>query len=145
MTNTQFGENIMNDNKFSFVVTNILSQTKLIMSGGKDKGVQVKDRFGILDSESTEIINPLTGELLDSITRYKDILLVTEVRDKYSILSTFDDDDKQSQISLINNMQFSVLGAYDNTLNVKEDDIDDVLSKISDNVIAVGDIMEKIS
>ncbi len=105
----------MNDNKFSFVVTNILSQTKLIMSGGKDKGVQVKDRFGILDSESTEIINPLTGELLDSITRYKDILLVTEVRDKYSILSTFDDDD------------------------------DDVLSKISDNVIAVGDIMEKIS
>ncbi|MFH7281744.1 hypothetical protein [Weissella confusa] len=135
----------MNDNKFSFVVTNILSQTKLIMSGGKDKGVQVKDRFGILDSESTEIINPLTGELLDSITRYKDILLVTEVRDKYSILSTFDDDDKQSQISLINNMQFSVFGAYDNTLNVKEDDIDDVLSKISDNVIAVGDIMEKIS
>ena len=135
----------MNDNKFSFVVTNILSQTKLIMPGGKDKGVQVKDRFGILDSESTEIINPLTGELLDSITRYKDILLVTEVRDKYSILSTFDDDDKQSQISLINNMQFSVFGAYDNTLNVKEDDIDDVLSKISDNVIAVGDIMEKIS
>lgn len=135
----------MDNDKFSFVVTNILSQTKLIMSGGKDKGVQVKDRFGILDSESTEIINPLTGELLDSITRYKDILLVTEVRDKYSILSTFDDDDKQSQISLINNMQFSVFGAYDNTLNVKEDDIDDVLSKISDNVIAVGDIMEKIS
>ena len=135
----------MDNDKFSFVVTNILSQTKLIMSGGKDKGVQVKDRFGILDSESTEIINPLTGELLDSITRYKDILLVTEVRDKYSILSTFDDDDKQSQISLINNMQFSVFGAYDDTLNVKEDDIDDVLSKISDNVIAVGDIMEKIS
>lgn len=135
----------MDNDKFSFVVTNILSQTKLIMSGGKDKGVQVKDRFGILDSESTEIINPLTGEQLDSITRYKDILLVTEVRDKYSILSTFDDDDKQSQISLINNMQFSVFGAYDNTLNVKEDDIDDVLSKISDNVIAVGDIMEKIS
>lgn len=135
----------MDNDKYSFVVTNILSQTKLIMSGGKDKGVQVKDRFGILDSESTEIINPLTGEQLDSITRYKDILLVTEVRDKYSILSTFEDDDKQSQISLINNMQFSVFGAYDNTLNVKEDDIDDVLSKISDNVIAVGDIMEKIS
>lgn len=135
----------MDNDKFSFVVTNILSQTKLIMSGGKDKEVQVGERFGILDSESTEIINPLTGELLDSITRYKDILLVTEVRDKYSILSTFDDDDKQSQISLINNMQFSVFGAYDNTLNVKEDAIDDVLSKISGNVIAVGDILEKIS
>lgn len=137
----------MEKNAAKFIVTNILSVNNLIMSGGRDYGVTIGDKFGILDDEPTEIINPDTGEVLDTIVRYKAILKVDEVRNKYSILSTFDDSNKrQSQLSVINNIQFNVFENHDaNTLNVRASDISDVLSDVSDNLIAIGDRLVKMA
>ncbi|MEN2370073.1 hypothetical protein [Leuconostoc lactis] len=75
-------------NKEIYYVTNILSDTDIIISGGSENGFKDNDVFKILDSQNEKIINPQTKEVLDVIQRFKDQLIVKKINKKYTVLTS---------------------------------------------------------
>ena len=124
----------------SFFITNILSTTQIVISGGSDNGVNIGDQFNILEEEPREITNPDNGDVLHSFWGFKAKLQVTEVHYKYSILTSMPDMDP------VDNYDMNTLGQFDVTpqpLNVNESDIDNIFSTYSDETIYIGDIVIK--
>ncbi|KAA8453967.1 hypothetical protein [Weissella paramesenteroides] len=125
-------------------VANILSDKELIITGGKNKDIQPGDKFAIIDPEITQIKDPSNGQVLDEIHHYKDIVQVTHVYEKYSTVSAIDPE-MDSQLSVISSMQFNAFKKINNHyLNVNKKEMNNILSKISNNTISVGDSLEKI-
>lgn len=124
----------------SFLITNILSSTQIIISGGSENGVNIGDRFNILEDYPREITNPDTGEVLHYFSGYKAKLQVTEVHSKFSILTSFPDMDP------VDSFDINTLGQFDvnpQPLNVNESDINNIFSTYSDETIYIGDTVVK--
>lgn len=125
-----------------YVITNILSETEIIISGGKEDGFKQSDVFLILDdAKYTEIKNPKTGEVLDTIYMYKDVLKVKKIENFYTILET-------EVTEVYNPFTQVAISSYtdkpiNKRLNVDISQIDNILSQQTDAKIHVGDTVIK--
>lgn len=128
-----------------FYVTNILSNTRLIITGGKDKGISENDQFGILGSKNIEIKHPLTKEVLGSIPNMKALLVVDKVYDKYTVLKTKIVSNNQTITSKLARMQLDANTPHRETFNVNQDEVKNILSPISGDEVHVGDKVKRIS
>lgn len=70
-------------------VAQILNARELVINIGQDNGVLEGMKFAILSEAPTEIRDPETGELLDTIDREKVRVKASEVRSKITICKTF--------------------------------------------------------
>lgn len=123
-----------------FFITNIISDTQIVISGGFNNNVSIGDQFNILEEDPRKIINPDTGEVLHSFWGYKAKLKATEVHSKFSILTSLPDMDP------VDSFDINTLGQFDvnpQPLNVNEPDIDNIFSTYSDETIYIGDTVIK--
>lgn len=125
-----------------YVITNILSETEVIISGGKDAGFKTSDIFLILDDDKyTKIINPKTNKVLDIVYMYKDVLKVKEIKDFYTIL--------ESEVTETYNpfAQVQVSSYADvpirKKLNVDASQVNNVLNQRINSKIRIGDTVVK--
>lgn len=128
-----------------FYVANILSNTKIIITGGKNQGIVEDDQFGILGSKNIEIKHPITGEILDSLTNTKAVLIVDTIHDKYTVLKTKIASKDQSINSKIARMQLESNTPTREILKVDSRDVKNILSPVSGDKICVGDRVVLIS
>lgn len=128
-----------------FYVANILSNTKIIITGGKNQGIVEDDQFGILGSKNIEIKHPITGEILDSLTNTKAVLIVDNIHDKYTVLKTKIASKDQSINSKIARMQLESNTPTREILKVDSRDVKNILSPVSGDKICVGDRVVLIS
>jgi len=128
-----------------YYVTNILSNTDLIITGGLEDGFNEEDTFTIIDPNPEKIIHPITGELLDTIERYKDKLVVKSIKNNYTILTTRTkiNGNKLSSIELSSYRSMVDNIKTKRTINVDKKDVNDVLSRFSYKEIYVGDVVTK--
>lgn len=125
-----------------YVITNILSDTEVIISGGKDAGFKTSDIFLILDDDKyTQIINPKTKEVLDSIYMYKDVLKVKEIKDFYTVLESevVETYNPFSQVEVSSYVDVPIR----KKLNVEASQVNNVLNQRTNSKIRVGDTVVK--
>lgn len=125
-----------------YVITNILSETEVIISGGKDAGFKTSDIFLILDDDKyTQIINPKTKEVLDIIYMYKDVLKVKEIKDFYTVLESevVETYNPFSQVEVSSYVDVPIR----KKLNVEASQVNNVLNQRTNSKIRVGDTVVK--
>ncbi|MBJ7681558.1 hypothetical protein [Weissella confusa] len=136
------------------VITNILDWNRVLMSGGSRDGISVGDVYAVDDDQPVLITNPATDEVLDAIWRPKELLVVSETKERYSILRKWTSKSRKprplSTLEIMGSKQFSLLNeeaamvASNQKLNVDENDFNDVLSQTSGRTLRVGDTLRKI-
>ena len=129
------------------IIIKILSEYKVVINAGYRDGVEIGDKFNIIDPNLRILEDPDTHEILDTFTGYKSYILVEEVNEKYSIChspieyeasySNVFTNNLLSNTSIFNNREKKV------PLNVSEYDIDDIFNKYTDAIVSVGDEIEK--
>lgn len=129
----------------SLVVTNILSSSELIISGGIQDGIKVGDYFNILSDKKDKVVNPYTKEVLGSVTRYKYKLIVSEVFPRYSKLTTL----KHSSMKLRSTeiylrKSLSSTSEYQEEMNVSDNEVNNIFSKYSHATVHIGDFVKKV-
>jgi hypothetical protein len=127
-----------------FFVANILSDTKLIMTGGKDEGISENDQFGILGAKNIEIKHPVSNEVLGSIPNIKALLVVDKIYDKYTVLKSKIISNNQTITSKIARMQLDANTPHRAKLNVDPREVKNILSPISGDEIHVGDKVTRV-
>lgn len=122
-------------NNNQFYITNILSHTDILMTGGDESLVMVGDRFNVIDNEKTNITNPISGDIIAEITRFKYRMQVTETFKGYSRLTTDMPRSNSSllELSLSSNIDKEKL-EIDRTSHVEN-----ILSPYSRHPISIGD------
>jgi hypothetical protein len=70
-------------------VAQILTARELVINIGQDQGVMLGMIFAILSESPTEIRDPESGEVLDSIDREKVRVRASEVRKRITVCKTF--------------------------------------------------------
>lgn len=122
--------------KFKYFITNILSRTDVLITGGKDRRLYEGQYFNILDT-SRKVIDPSTHEVLGKIYRFKFKMQVIEVWDNVSRLTTVNVDNNS-----LNRMISKPLGSSSKKehLNLNPDSYpDDIFRTFSNAVVEVGD------
>lgn len=66
----------------------IINNKTVIINQGLRNGVSKNDEFDIIDSKSSILKDPTTGEVLGKFKQYKQRIYVTQVEDKYSICTS---------------------------------------------------------
>ena len=66
-------------------VARILNQRELILNVGKSSGVEVGDKFAVLDPEAIDVPDPKTRENLGSLERIRAIVQVDQVAENISV------------------------------------------------------------
>lgn len=131
----------------NFFVTNILNNTDIIITGGKNDGFVQDDTFSIIDEKEEVIEDPKTKEILDTIQRYKDTLVVKEIREKYTILTsrTIDLNSTNSLADIDASIfkKISKQRSYKKELSVKKEQQNDIMKRHSYRTIFVGDTVIK--
>ncbi|MGO1302278.1 MAG: hypothetical protein ACTHUB_04065 [Leuconostoc mesenteroides] len=130
-----------------FYVTNILNDTDIIITGGKEDGFHPDDEFKIVDENEEKIINPKTKEVLDTVERYKDRLVVKEIHEKYTVLTSRTT--VQVSVSSLAALDVSAYNkmsknrSFKETLVVNQNQKKDILNPYSFREISVGDAVVK--
>lgn len=140
-----------------FKIIKLVNKTTVLINAGKADGVKKDDKFRILDDNLTQIVDPDTDEILDEYYRFKQALYVDKVNEKYSVcVSQYSIPvTGQSLASKIINTSGSspftaamdihkTVKTYGNTMNVDEDELDDVLSEYNHGKVHVGDEVEPV-
>lgn len=70
-------------------VASILNANELVINIGVDKGVMQGMKFAVMAESPVSVLDPETGEVLDTIDREKVRVEAVEVRQKVSICRTF--------------------------------------------------------
>lgn len=70
-------------------VARILNETDLAFNKGKQEGVEVGMKFAVLSDVGTEIRDPDSGEVLDSLPVAKTVVKIIHVANRSSIGRTF--------------------------------------------------------
>jgi hypothetical protein len=70
-------------------VAQILSERELIINVGKKHGVSMGMKFAVLAQSPLDVIDPVSGEKLDTVDREKVRVEATEVREKITICRTY--------------------------------------------------------
>lgn len=128
-------------------IIKILSEYRVVINAGSRDGVNLGDKFNIIDPNLRVLEDPDTNEILDTFTGYKAYVLVEEVNEKYSICHSPVEYENGFSNVFTNNL-LSTTGIFNNRetkvpLNVSEYDIDDIFNKYTDAIVSVGDEVEK--
>jgi hypothetical protein len=70
-------------------VAQILNARELVINIGESSGVKQGMKFAVLSESPTEIRDPVTNELLDTIDRVKVKVRASEVRPKVTVCKTY--------------------------------------------------------
>lgn len=79
----------MDDGRIRGKVARILNSRELVINVGSEHGVIVGMYFDVLDPKGENIIDPDSGEVLGSIDRPKVRVLVTTVKERLCVASTY--------------------------------------------------------
>lgn len=132
----------MTNSQNKFRIVKIVDETKFIINAGKIDGIDVDDKFNILNNSKEKIIDPETDEVLGEIESTKGTIIVSKAYDKMSICRS---SWIEGQPTLGMNFDFmeKIARGHYKELNVDEDDIS-ALGNTSEP-IKVGDYVERVS
>lgn len=114
-------------------ITNILSTTDILISAGFNDGIEEGMILNIVDDDddTNTIANPVTGEVLSVVHRFKFMLRVVKVYANFSRLTTVNDDDAiDDDFYDYDQPELSILD---------KDVIENIFDKYSHNSIKIGD------
>lgn len=132
-----------NNKNQTFKVAKIVNDYTIIITGGKEEGVQVNEKFNIIQKGEFEVVDPDTRESLGSYTLTKGTIYAKLVYDHFSICYTRTYDEKRET-----NLLATIGGVGSKTVTVHEKlDVapDDITGGLTPEPIKVGDIVRKIS
>lgn len=72
----------------TFKIVKIIDEYTLIINAGSNDGVNIDDKFQILDKKGNKVIDPDTKEVIGKLDLIKDTVTVTEVYEKMSVCSS---------------------------------------------------------
>ena len=87
-------------------VARILNSREMAINVGSDSGVTVGMRFDVMDTKGEDIQDPDTGELLGSVERPKVRVEISNVQERLSVASTYE----QEQVNVGGAGLFSGVG-----------------------------------
>lgn len=129
-------------------IIKILSRYSIIINSGTNDGIEVGQKFNIIDDEKRLLTDPDTGDILDEFSAYKAQVIVKSVKERYSICETPKYNTSPAISSAISDMFSNNVTQFagetkQKELNVSEYDIDNIFSNYSNSIVQVGDLLEK--
>ena len=76
------------DSPIEGYVAQILNMHQIVLTAGAVDGVVKGMRFNVLDPNTREIVDPISGDTLGSLDALKKQVVVTEVRERFSVATT---------------------------------------------------------
>lgn len=123
----------------------ILNNKQVIINVGKRDGVEVNDKFDIVDSQVKVLRDPDTHEILDRFHQFKQQISAIKVETKYSICSSIFDK-KENAISTLSIRQYrpiinatTINRKVGKQLKVDQKEVNDITAKYNYSVVHIGD------
>ncbi len=133
----------LNSTEKRFKIAKIVNDYTFIITGGKDEGVQVNEKFEILQDGEIEVLDPDTKTVIGSYTLRKGVIYAQTVYDHFSICTTQTYDEKRdtSLLATINGVGSKIVTVHEK-LDVMSEDI---TGGLTPDPIKVGDIVKKVT
>ncbi|MGX2947161.1 hypothetical protein [Enterococcus alishanensis] len=133
----------LNNTENVFKIAKIVNDYTFIITGGKEEGVQVNEKFEILQDGEFEVLDPDTQAPIGSYTLKKGFIYAHTIYDHFSICRTKTYDEKRET-----GLMATISGSGSKIISVHEKlDVtsEDITGGLTPDPVKVGDIVKKVT